>query len=560
MRIAYGLSIRHDALFDLPQIDARLFWQEAVQVAQGAGAPAVFYRPPLLTYLLAFAHQVLGAGPGGARLFLLALSALAAPLASRLARGVLGRTGGFVAGAVVALYAPGVFYGGELLPASTLVLTDLLVLLLLLRAEVSGRPLHYGAAGLALGVSALGSPTILLFLPLLLIRYRHIRGSALLVLAGTLLAIAPATLHNLAAGDFVLVSSNGGINFYLGNHEGATGRSASSPELPAEPGAAERTAVAIAERAAGRALAPSAVSNYWYRRGLAWIGGHPGDAAWLAVKKAYYAIHNEDLTDNIDMRAMEEQSPILRLLPVRFGLLFAFGLPGWFVLRRTRPGRLLLLYALAAALPLVLFFVVGRFRLPLLPSLATAAAAGAILIWKSLRTGLRRALLPLLGVLLGLALSFSSFLGIKADHTWHYHYLKGLALSRAGDAPAAIATYEESLRRNPRAPGTMNALAYLYAEQGIALERAEELADQALQLEPQRRAHYLDTFGWVLYKRGDLERSAAALTEAIELYAAGEETFKAEALEHLALVRDAQGNAAEAIWLRSEAARLRAGH
>ena len=52
-RLLHGLALRADPLFDWPQIDARLFWQSAQALAQGQGAEAVFYKPPLLSYLLA---------------------------------------------------------------------------------------------------------------------------------------------------------------------------------------------------------------------------------------------------------------------------------------------------------------------------------------------------------------------------------------------------------------------------------------------------------------------------------------------------------------------------
>ena len=41
-----------------------------------------------------------------------------------------------------------------------------------------------------------------------------------LLLAGAALAIAPVTLHNLRAGDLVLITSQAGQNFYIGNFRG----------------------------------------------------------------------------------------------------------------------------------------------------------------------------------------------------------------------------------------------------------------------------------------------------------------------------------------------------
>jgi hypothetical protein len=51
-------------------------------------------------------------------------------------------------------------------------------------------------------------------------------------IAGMVLAILPATLHNYRAeGAFIPVAANGGINFYLGNGPEATGETPLPPGL-----------------------------------------------------------------------------------------------------------------------------------------------------------------------------------------------------------------------------------------------------------------------------------------------------------------------------------------
>ncbi len=55
-------------------------------------------------------------------------------------------------------------------------------------------------------------------------------NNSLILMAAILLTVAPVTIRNLiVADDFVLVSSSGGINFYIGNNESANGISSSLP-------------------------------------------------------------------------------------------------------------------------------------------------------------------------------------------------------------------------------------------------------------------------------------------------------------------------------------------
>jgi 4-amino-4-deoxy-L-arabinose transferase-like glycosyltransferase len=559
VRLLHWFAIRGEPLYDFPVIDARIFWQAASALEAGRAAAAVFYKPPLLVYLLSTSIRLFGENPGAARLLLLVVSAFAAPLTARLARPILGRFGAIIAGVLTAVFAPAVFYGAELLPATIVLVLNLLLLIALARGERSGDPRTFGFSGVLLGISALARPTTLVFLPLLLIRYRRLRTCGLLLVVGAVLGVAPATIHNMRAGDLVLVSSNGGVNFYMGNHEGADGRSAGAPDLPSEPGEAERAARTIAEREMGRSLAPSEVSNYWYRRGLSWATGEPLDAVALGGRKLYYACNNEDISDNIDLRAIRERSPVMRFPSVGFGALFAFALLGALRLRRSREGRLLLVYGAAIVVPLVLFFVVGRFRLPLLPVLSIGAAAGLAELRDAYRRRPRDLVAPVALILAGLLLSHSPFFGVKEDRTWHYHYLSGYTLYRKGDVAGAIEAYEEAVARNPRVPSALNALGFLYAEIGENLDRGAELIERAMELEPARRRHYLDSLGWILLRQGKLERAATVLEEAVSLFPSGEEPFRAEAMRHLADVRAAQGRAGGADSLRAQAGALHSG-
>ena len=67
----------------------------------------------------------------------------------------------------------------------------------------------------------------------------------------------------------------------------------------------------------------------------------------------------------------------------------------------------------------------------------------------------------------------------------------------------------------PTRPGPNNDLGYLYAEQGKNLEKAESMIRKALQEDPENYA-YLDSMGWVLFKRGKVKEALATLTKAAE--------------------------------------------
>jgi len=79
-----------------------------------------------------------------------------------------------------------------------------------------------------------------------------------------------------------------------------------------------------------------------------------------------------------------------------------------------------------------------------------------------------------------------------------------------GDFAKARQAYERALVLNPRLSSAANNLAYLFSEQAADTANAFKYASLAQQLSPDD-PHVMDTFGWILYKRGDLDRAVRIL-------------------------------------------------
>ncbi len=86
---------------------------------------------------------------------------------------------------------------------------------------------------------------------------------------------------------------------------------------------------------------------------------------------------------------------------------------------------------------------------------------------------------------------------------------------RLGKTDEAIRTYEDELRQNPQADVAANNLAMLlvtYKKDPQSLDRARSLASR---FATSNNADFLDTYGWVLYKRGDPAAAVPALQAAL---------------------------------------------
>jgi Flp pilus assembly protein TadD len=88
-------------------------------------------------------------------------------------------------------------------------------------------------------------------------------------------------------------------------------------------------------------------------------------------------------------------------------------------------------------------------------------------------------------------------------------------LDRLGRTDAAMAEYEAVLHRNPQAEVAANNLAMLlanYKSDTASLDRAKVLAAR---FADSPNPSYLDTYGWVLYKRGETAASVPILERVV---------------------------------------------
>ena len=91
----------------------------------------------------------------------------------------------------------------------------------------------------------------------------------------------------------------------------------------------------------------------------------------------------------------------------------------------------------------------------------------------------------------------------------------GLVYGEMKDYPKERDAYEKLLAISPNYVPALNNLAFLDAEHLSDLDKALELARKARDLQPQDPL-VGDTFGWVLYKRGDYQQALASLQESAE--------------------------------------------
>ena len=95
-------------------------------------------------------------------------------------------------------------------------------------------------------------------------------------------------------------------------------------------------------------------------------------------------------------------------------------------------------------------------------------------------------------------------------------FVLGAAYERDGELEQSLAHLRAALTTNPDNPTVLNFIGYTLAEHGRDLDEAEGMVRRALELKPGTGA-YLDSLGWVYFRRGDNDQALSLLEQAAAL-------------------------------------------
>ena len=247
------------------------------------------------------------------------------------------------------------------------------------------------AAGILFGLQILNRPNIVIAVAgvvLTLLPLRRLRVAALLV-AGVLIALTPIAIRNaVVAHQFALAGSQGGLNFYIGNHAQATGQYVEVPGVRANMEGQSEDTRKVAEQATGRTLDDAQVSAYFTRLALDWLREHPAAGARLFLKKLalVFNARHQWLDFSYPYYAYDTGS-ILWMLFVGPWLLVPLGVAGFICVPADRRQEYLAYAAFVPfyALSVALFFVAERYRLPMFVPLCVTGAASVEILLQAFR-------------------------------------------------------------------------------------------------------------------------------------------------------------------------------
>ena len=461
LRLLFVTHMQENPLHHEPVMDSEVHVAWARALASGREfapfADRPFFRAPLYVWWLAGVFWLFGDSLLVPRLLQCGLGAASVGLVYLVGRRAWDTRVGLLAALWAATDWVLIYFDSELLIPTLIVPLNLLALWLALGYARSGRVGQAAGAGLVWGLSAIARPNVLLFAPLFALwfllqrarSWRHGLAAAAGFSAAVLVPILPITAHNtFARGDFVLISSQAGLNFWIGNNPYSDGVTAVAPGTSATWWQGYRDVIAQAEQAEGRPLRASEVSQHYSRRAWDFLLNSPEQSLPLLAKKLGLFWTAHEYANNTDIHFFAHHFSWVPRLSLGFAVLAPLGLLGFAL--SLRDPRLFPLWGflIVYTLGVVAFFVNSRYRVPVLPVLMLFAARALVWGGENLR---ERRWGPV-----ALALVFA--LGFGAWSTWRApraglgangYVQLALAESRRGNFDASVELIRRALERDP---------------------------------------------------------------------------------------------------------------
>jgi len=333
----------------------------------------IHYMGPLYAYFLAIVYGIFGRHFEAAHAVQYFLGAASAAVIFLAARSWFSNRVAFLAGLIPAVSATLIVYEGYLLPESLIFfLASLVILFTGLAGRNPDRWWCWLLLGFILGLTAIQRANIMLcaFGIVIWIAFsfkehflRRRATSIFLFMLGIVLALAPITLHNrIFGGQWTLITSNGPVNFYIGNGAEANGMF--------NPGSIVEQH--LKEVAAG--------TTTWRELLIDDIRHDPSRWVALMLKKTYLFWVAYDPPDNFNYELYKRFSPLTNSGQLPYYLVALLGLVGMVAAwPRRRFLMELYLFTFIYMFSVVLVLVSGRYRLL---EMAPMSIFAGVALWK----------------------------------------------------------------------------------------------------------------------------------------------------------------------------------
>ncbi len=561
IRLIYLYESPANPSFRAPIVDSDTYDETARQFAEGQGlGKSFFWQPFFYPFFLSVIYFFSGNSIIAAKVIHVLLGSLTCALTYRLGAKIFDRKTGIIAGLITVFYGPMFFYESQLLATGWATLWVVVVVLLFLKTKEKNKSWHWFFLGLCGALSIVTRPT---FLPFFLagciwLLFRIQRGLSLTIRLGAILSgigliMVPIGVAAMFTIDrFSILPFSSGINLYIGNNPNYC------QTLTAKPGKEWDEMLKLPSQYGVHADIWD-YDRFFKQQVIKYVKSQPLDFAQGLGRKTLEFVCSREIPRNVSIYMFGKWSRLLRLLTWKaggfgfpFGLIIPLAVLG-VILNRKRIPAIVTLFIILYPLSVILVFVTGRYRVPIVPILAILAAAGLVSIKKMIMLKRRPEVMIMAAVVLGTILLSTlpgPFCQEQIDFEPEFFNSVGIVISRQGFNDKAMACFSEALRLKPDFPEAYYHAGNTLMQQNKSIEAIKYYRD-AIRLKPDYPLAHTN-LGMALMEQGKLDEAIEYYKEAIRLKA----DFP-EAYYNLGLAFELKGKIDEAIEYYREALRLK---
>ncbi|HOK39492.1 MAG TPA: glycosyltransferase family 39 protein [bacterium] len=304
IRLFYFYSVANspEANILLEHTDSFTYHNIALKIIEGdwSGGQKIFYYNPGYAYFLAFIYSIFGVNYNYVRLIQILLNIFTIPCGYLISYKITGnRFISLFTALIISSYGPLIYHTNMILIVGILPSLILYLFYLFLNLYKSHSPFYYAGIGLLSSIIILLRPNFILIVAIFIffIYYFHNKNKwliySLIYLFFLFLLILPFTIHNYKnTKEFILISANAGINFFIGNNIEADGVYSRPNILIKYSEELEKLKI----------TSPTAQSNYWFKKTFEYIKKNPFHFLKLQIKKFLLFWWGKEIASNDDYR------------------------------------------------------------------------------------------------------------------------------------------------------------------------------------------------------------------------------------------------------------------
>lgn len=536
LRLIYFIETNGTPFFTNLYSDSKVYfeWASAITATGNWVGNEVYFMSPIYPYFLALAQTISGNSITLVRLIQVVVSSLNIWIIYLIARNLFSQKTGYAASIIASVYAIFIFYSGAILSETFQTFVVSLLILLLVNVTVFEDKNHlekirdrWLVIGLLLGISALFRANILIFFfgasGWIIFHYKKsvklkaiIKPALTYFVLGAALPVLVVTARNyIVSGEFVLLTSNGGINFYIGNNSDAPGVFKTPKNFNFF---SDMSGKDYAEKMSGEKLTSSQASSYWYNQGFNYISTHTGDAFVLTIKKILLFFDGSENPQStiMDLKFFAANySNLLRLPLPGFDFIIMLALAGFILTWKERKKiSLLYIFLFLYVVSVIVFFVVGRFRVAIAPLIIVFAGAAIIYGYNLIKSGNLKPIILAVGAL-ALFVVVESLAAPKFNYTYADGYINlGNTAFENKEYNKALMYYNKSLQSENSYLGHV-LIGNTFSVKG-EYEAAENAYKDAIKINNSNELSYFN-LGLMYSQTNQLEKAINQFNKVIEI-------------------------------------------